>query len=59
MRVRRPDNHRFDPEYTLHFNETDALTDSQRGYVEAQLSLFDAWYAEWSKQPGAVRKYAA
>ncbi|HMQ93542.1 MAG TPA: dihydrodipicolinate synthase family protein [Amaricoccus sp.] len=48
-----------DPEYRLHFNATDALSDSQRGYVEAQLRLFDAWYADWSKQPGAVQKYAA
>ena len=47
-----------DAEYTLHFNETDALSDSQRGYCEAQLKLFDAWYADWSKQD-AVRKYAA
>ena len=47
------------PEYKLHFNETDALSDSQRGFVEAQLKLFDAWYADWSKQGGAVRKYAA
>lgn len=47
------------PEYRLHFNETDALTDSQRGYVEAQLKLFDTWYAGWSRQPGAVQKYAA
>ena len=47
-----------DPEYRLHFNETDALSDSQRGYVEAQLKLFDAWYADWSKQP-EVRKHAA
>ncbi|MDS9469195.1 dihydrodipicolinate synthase family protein [Paracoccus sp. MBLB3053] len=37
------------PEYKLHFVETDELTDSQRGYVEAQLKLFDAWYADWSK----------
>jgi 4-hydroxy-tetrahydrodipicolinate synthase len=44
-----------DREYTLHFNETDALSDSQRGYVEAQLALFDRWYAEWSKLPGAVQ----
>lgn len=42
------------PEYTLHFNETDVLSDSQRGYVEAQLKLFDAWYGEWSQLPGAV-----
>ena len=48
-----------DPEYTLHFNATDELSDSQRGYVEAQLRLFDAWYADWSQQSGAVRKYAA
>ena len=47
------------PEYTLHFNPTDALSDSQRGYAEAQLKLFDAWYAEWSRQPGAVQKHAA
>ena len=47
------------PEFTLHFNETDALTDSQRGFAETQLKLFDAWYAGWSKQPGAVQKYAA
>jgi 4-hydroxy-tetrahydrodipicolinate synthase len=43
------------PEYTLHFNESDTLSDSQRGYVEAQLKLFDNWYAEWSKLPGAVQ----
>jgi 4-hydroxy-tetrahydrodipicolinate synthase len=47
------------PEYALHFNETDALSDSQRGYAETQLKLFDAWYAEWSRQSGTVRKYAA
>ncbi|MBT9246335.1 dihydrodipicolinate synthase family protein (plasmid) [Gemmobacter fulvus] len=46
-------------EYTLHFNETDALTDSQRGYVEAQFKLFNTWYAEWSTQSGAVAKYKA
>ncbi|KAB1115072.1 dihydrodipicolinate synthase family protein [Neorhizobium galegae] len=44
-----------DREYTLHFNETDALSDSQRGYVEAQFTLFNNWYAEWSKLPGAVQ----
>ncbi|HRJ70038.1 MAG TPA: dihydrodipicolinate synthase family protein [Beijerinckiaceae bacterium] len=48
-----------DREYTLHFNETDALTDSQRGYAEAQFKLFNAWYADWSRLPGAVKKYAA
>lgn len=47
-----------DKEYTLHFNETDALSDSQRGYCEAQLKLFDAWYADWSKA-NVARKQAA
>jgi 1-pyrroline-4-hydroxy-2-carboxylate deaminase len=46
------------PEYCLHFNETDALTDSQRGYAEQQLNLFDAWYAQWSRQP-VMARYAA
>jgi 1-pyrroline-4-hydroxy-2-carboxylate deaminase len=46
-------------EYALHFNETDALTASQRGYVEAQFKLFNTWYAGWSKQAGAVAKYKA
>ncbi len=36
-------------EYTLHFNATDALTDSQRRYTEAQYQLFRDWYAAWSK----------
>lgn len=47
-----------DTEYALHFNETDALSDSQRGYVESQLKLFDTWYAAWSKQ-GVAQKHAA
>lgn len=46
------------PEYRLHFNETDALSPSQQGFVEAQLKLFDAWYADWSRHTDA-RKYAA
>jgi len=47
------------PEYTLHFNASDELSESQRGFTETQLKLFDAWYADWSRQPGAVQKYAA
>ncbi len=47
------------PEYTLHFNASDALSESQRGYVEAQLKLSKTWYASWGKQPGAVQKHAA
>ena len=45
-----------DKEYTFHFNETDQLSESQRGYVERQFQLFNDWYAEWSKLPGAIQK---
>ena len=48
---------RGETEYALHFNETDELTPSQRGYVTRQLELFDAWYADWSTLPGAVQTY--
>ena len=48
---------RGEPEYTLHFNESDELTPSQRGYVERQLELFDGWYADWSQQAGAMQTY--
>lgn len=44
--------------FRLHFNESDALTPSQQGFVEQQFALFNAWYADWSKQP-QVLKYAA
>lgn len=37
-----------DAEYRLHFNESDALSESQKGYVEQQVALFRAWYEEWS-----------
>jgi 1-pyrroline-4-hydroxy-2-carboxylate deaminase len=46
-------------DYALHFNATDELTSSQRGYAAAQLTLFNTWYAGWSVQPGAVAKYKA
>ncbi|MCT9809995.1 dihydrodipicolinate synthase family protein [Acidovorax sp. Be4] len=39
-------------EYALHFNASDALTDSQRRYTEAQYQLFRDWYAVWSKDLG-------
>ncbi|MDQ0513390.1 dihydrodipicolinate synthase family protein [Ancylobacter amanitiformis] len=45
-------------EYALHFNATDALSPSQRGFAESQLKLFDAWYAEWSQQ-GGIQEYRA
>ena len=47
-----------DPEYALHFNEDDALSPSQAAFAEKQLKLFDAWYADWSRQPEA-QKFAA
>lgn len=37
-----------DPEYSLHFNPTDALSDAQRNYAETQYRLFRQWYANWS-----------
>jgi len=40
--------------YRLHFNETDALSDAQRNYAESQFTLFRAWYADWSRQGGAI-----
>lgn len=44
-----------DAEYGLHFNETDALTPSQKGWAERQMRQFQAWYGEWSRLPGAVQ----
>ena len=41
------------PEYKLHFNETDELSPSQRGFIESQLALFDTWYADWSSKTEA------
>ncbi|CAK16747.1 dihydrodipicolinate synthase family protein [Pseudomonas entomophila] len=39
-----------DREYSLHFNETDALSDAQRHYAEQQYALFRTWYANWSAE---------
>ena len=36
--------------YGLHFNETDVLSASQRGYAEAQYRLFQDWYANWNTE---------
>ena len=35
------------PEYALHFNASDALTASQKNYLEAQWKLFREWWADW------------
>ncbi len=37
-----------DAEYSLHFNETDALTPAQRGHAEDTWNRFRAWYADWA-----------
>ena len=37
-----------DAEYTLHFNETDALTSAQKAFVEEQFTQFKNWYANWA-----------
>ena len=39
-----------DTEYSLHFNDTDALSDAQRHYAENQYSLFRQWYKTWSAE---------
>ena len=36
-------------EYELHFNPTDKLSDSQKGYAKKQFDLFKKWYAGWIK----------
>ena len=41
-------------EYTLHFNETDVLSDAQRNYCEQQYTLFRTWFADWSAQGGII-----
>ena len=35
------------PEYQHHFNPTDRLSDSQRGFLHAQWKLFRAWWDSW------------
>ena len=37
------------PEYELHFNPTDVLSDSQKAFARDQLQLFKSWYVSWSK----------
>jgi 1-pyrroline-4-hydroxy-2-carboxylate deaminase len=37
------------PEYALHFNPTDALSESQKNFAANQLRLFKSWYASWAK----------
>lgn len=44
--------------YRLHFNESDALSPAQQGYVEQQYALFRAWYKDWSRQGGVIARCA-
>ncbi|MEQ8651966.1 MAG: dihydrodipicolinate synthase family protein [Kiloniellales bacterium] len=39
-----------DPAFELHFNPSDALSDSQRNYATRQLQLFRSWYANWNAE---------
>jgi len=39
-----------DTEYSLHFNDSDVLSDAQRHYAENQYSLFRQWYKNWSAE---------
>ena len=41
-----------DKDFELHFNETDRLSESQKGFVETQLKLFQDWYAAWPGNAG-------
>lgn len=41
-------------EYRLHFNETDALSASQRHYCAQQYRQFQSWFADWSAQGGVI-----
>lgn len=36
-----------DQNYAMHFNEADALTGSQRHFIEHQFALFRAWWEQW------------
>ena len=36
-----------EPEYELHFNESDGLSASQKKFVEMQYELFKKWWANW------------
>ncbi|QDV25122.1 dihydrodipicolinate synthase family protein [Aureliella helgolandensis] len=40
------------PEYSHHFNSSDALSASQRGFLHQQWNLFRTWWSQW---PGATK----
>lgn len=39
-----------DQGYSVHFNETDVLSEAQRRYAQSQYALFRQRYADWSAQ---------
>ena len=41
-----------DADYELQLHETDALSPSQRGFAQAQLKLFLAWWESWEAKGG-------
>jgi len=41
--------------YALHFNESDALSASQRNFVEAEWRRFKGWYANWAGKGQAAK----
>jgi 4-hydroxy-tetrahydrodipicolinate synthase len=38
------------PEYERHFVSSDALSASQKHYASTQLTLFKAWYMDWTRE---------
>jgi len=38
-----------DERYRLHFNASDALSESQRAFAKAQLEQFQSWYERWAR----------
>lgn len=46
---------RGNPDYSLHFNDSDALSPAQEAYATSQLALFDSWYASWCAAHGFTR----
>lgn len=46
-----------DEHYAMHFNAEDALTPSQKKYIEQQFALFRTWWEQWpgrKSSPGAM-----
>lgn len=37
-----------DEDFTLHFNQTDQLSASQKNFAESQLKQFQSWWDEWA-----------